>query len=227
MLLASGMLVVCGIPAAAEMVQVTATGVVEFNLVNNGPMSNVNANDATTMTFMVDSDTFTNSGGFPTRGYAIDMASFTLTLGSESFGLQSPFPPGQTPYFVLRNNDPAVDGFFVSTSVDSPIGVPIDEVGQLGQFENNFSVTYQNDPLASLDILDAVGAYDLSGLSVFHWTIDDGPFEPVGLIFSTLTISAEAPVPALSPLALSALAGGLVLAGWLVARRRLSVASSC
>jgi hypothetical protein len=48
-----------------------------------------------------------------------------------------------------------------------------------------------------LDILDALGTYDFTGLSVFNWTIDDGPFQPVGLLFSQLTIeSAAIPEPA-------------------------------
>jgi len=39
--------------------------------------------------------------------------------------LQSPFPVGQTPYFVIRNNDPAVDGFYISTDVDGPNSLPL------------------------------------------------------------------------------------------------------
>ncbi len=182
------------LPAGAVPVQVTVTGEVEFNQVTDPPLGNVNPQDLVQLTFRVDSEVFVDSGSFPTRGYPIDPTSFSLLLGTTEVGLQDPFPPGEKPYFVLRDNDPAVDGFFVGTSVDFPVGVPIGVTGIFGQFRNVFSVTYEGDVLSSLDIVEAAGTYDFTQLTVFGWTIDDGPFSPLGIIFSEMTIAVETPI---------------------------------
>lgn len=173
---------------AGTLVTVTATGTVEFNQIRTPPLGDVTPGDAAVMTFVVDSDIFTDSGSFPTRGYHIEPASFTLTFDILELELMDPFPAGQTPYFVIRDNDPAVDGFFVSTNVDFPVGVPINQDGIFGPFVNNYSVTYTGDTLPSLDILDALGTYDFDGLTVFNWTIDDGPFNAMFIVFEQMTI---------------------------------------
>ena len=174
-----------------ETVEVTAFGVVEFNQITAPPLGDVNPGDQVVMTFLLDPDVFIDSTTYPTRGYVIDPASFVLTLGTTVMSLQDPFPPGLTPYFVLRDNDPVVDGFFVATSVDFPVGVPINQTGVFDQFAANYSVTYGGDALVSLDILDALGIYNFTGLTVFHWTVDDGPMEPLGIIFRDMRISEE------------------------------------
>lgn len=179
--------------ANATAVHVTVTGEVEFNQISIGPLADAVTGDAASMTFRVDSDVFTDSGSFPTRGYHIDQSSFVFTAGPGSVGLADPFPG--TPYFVLRDNDPMVDGFFVASSVDFPIGVPSDSEGGFGPFTPNFSVGYTEDTLGSLDILAAVGTYDFTGLTNFNLTVDDGPFNAMGLIFEQMTITAV-PVPA-------------------------------
>lgn len=196
--------VACSFAAAthAGIVTVTITGEVEYNQITFPPFGGNGAGSPVTLTFTLDSHVFTNSPNFPTRGYAIDPASFVLTVGSAVVGLQSPFPAGETAYFVLRNNDPAVDGFFIATSVDFPIGVPLSVSGQFGALENDFSVGYTGDTLSSLDILDALGSYDFTGLTNFNWTINDGPFGPVGIVFGSMTI-----VPAPGALAALALLG--------------------
>ena len=43
--------------------------------------------------------------------------------------------------------------------------------------------------------MDALGTYDFTGIQVFNWTITDGPFDAMGLIFSEMTI-ALIPAPA-------------------------------
>ncbi len=183
-------------PLSAAPVQVTATGEVEYNQISAAPLGNVNPGDPVTMTFSVDSTRFVNSASFPTRGYIVEQSSFTLTLGSTVMSVQHPFPAGEVPYFVIRNNDPAVDGFWVSTNVDFPLGVPINQTGSFGPFIGNYSVTYTGDTLVSLDILDAVGSDDFTGLTVFHWTVNDGPFEPLGMVIEQLTLSVAAPCAA-------------------------------
>lgn len=179
--------------AAGQTVTVTVEGFVEFNQISAPPLGNAAVNDAAVLTFELDAANFFDSPNFPTRGYAIDETSFVLTLGSSSIGLKSPYPAGETPFFVLRNNDPAVDGFFIANSVDFPIGVQLGQVGAFGDFENNFSVGYTGATLESLDILDACGSYDFSGLQVFNWTIDDGPFNAMGLVFGSMVIDCPQP----------------------------------
>jgi hypothetical protein len=163
-------------------------GTVEFNQIGSPPLGIVGAGESVTMTFLVDSDTWVDSSSFPTRGYVIDPSSFLLRFDSTGIGLQSPFPAGQTPYFVIRNDDPAVDGFLVSTSINNPIGVPLAQPGIFGQFIDNFYVTYLGTTLSSLGILDALGTYGFGGLTVFNWTIDDGPFNAMGIVFDELSI---------------------------------------
>ncbi len=180
---------------AAGDVRVTVLGKVEYNSINPPPLGNVQPMDAVALTFLLDSTQFVNSGSFPTRGYVVDSSSFQMVLGSVTMSLASPFPPGLTPYFVLRDNDPAVDGFMLSTNIDFPLGVALNQAGAFGPFINDFYVTYRGTTLASLDIFGALGSYDFTGLSVFNWTVDDGPFQPLGIVFSSMDIACE-PNPA-------------------------------
>jgi hypothetical protein len=177
---------------AGTLVTVTANGEVEFNQIGAPPLGQVFPGESVTMTFVVDSDSFDDSASFPTRGYIIDQATFSLAFDSATLFLQDPFPAAETPYFVIRDNDPAVDGFFVATNVDFPFGfgVPLNQTGFFGQFQNSYNVTYTGDTLPSLDILDALGTYDFTGLTVFGWTIDDGPFNAMGIVFNQMTIEA-------------------------------------
>ena len=181
--------------AVAEFYEITILGEVEFNQVTNGTLGNVQAGDLAALVFWVDCDNFVDSNNFPTRAYAIENSFFILDFGgANQLGLQDPFPSGSTPYFVLRDNDPAVDGFFLSLGTDLPSGLPLTQTGQFSQFNANFSVTYDGMTLPSLDIEDAIGFYDFTGLSVFNWTVSDGPFDAMGMIFSEMRIRvAEKP----------------------------------
>ncbi len=191
-----------GCAAHAAIVEVALTGVVEFNAINSGVFAGQGPGSAVSLSFLVDSSDFVNSGSFPTRGYVIDQSSFSLTIGGATVGLQSPFPAGQTPYFVLRNNDPAVDGFFISTNVDFPVGVATDVPGAISPFFiNNFSVGYTGDTLDSLDVLDAVGSYDFTGLTSFNWAIQDGPFDAMLIVYEQMTITVIPAPPVLVMLA--------------------------
>lgn len=180
-----------------DTIDVAVTGEVEFNQIRNSPIdrTHVTAGSPAVLTFQLDSTNFLDSVLFPVRGYAINPSSFSLVLNDIPVGLQNPYPPGLTPYFVVRNNDPGVDGFFLSSHIDTgaPEGVPTDEPGIFGQFFNNFYVTYGGSTLPSLDIHDAIGTYDFTGLSVFNWTMDDGEFGPnaMGLLFAQMTITPE------------------------------------
>ncbi|MBI5434398.1 MAG: hypothetical protein HZA52_16310 [Planctomycetes bacterium] len=176
-------------PASAGIpVTVTVTGTVEYNQITAPPLGLAKKDDIATMTFLLDSSDFVDSPSFPTRGYRIVQSSFNLTMGAATIGLESPFPAGSTPYFVIRDNDPAVDGFLISTSYDFPLGVPLDQNGAFGSFIDNFYVTYGGSTLPSLDLLDALGTYTIAGLQVYNWTIDDGPVNPLSVAFSKIEI---------------------------------------
>ncbi|QDU66932.1 hypothetical protein [Engelhardtia mirabilis] len=174
--------------SAGTQYQIRVEGQVEYNAIGSGPLSQVNPGDHATLTFTVDSDLFVNSPSFPVRGYVIDKASYLLQFPGGAVPLEAPYT-GNDPLFTIRNNDPAVDGFYISTDVNGPIGVPLDINGSFGPFNHNFYVTYGGDELPSLDIADAVGNYDFTGLTVFNWTIDDGPFNPFGLIFESMSVT--------------------------------------
>jgi hypothetical protein len=180
-----------GTPANAMSVTVTVNGVVSSNTISTGPLAAVNPGDAAQLVLQVDSTVFMNSGSFPTRGYAINPSTFSLSLDGTVVGLQNPFPAGQTPYFAIRNNDPVVDGFFIATSVDFPTGVPLDQAGTFGQLQNDWIATYDGATLSSLDILDALGMYDTTGTTSFSWGIDDDSFTPLVIDYRSLKIAPE------------------------------------
>jgi hypothetical protein len=199
--------------ASAELVRVEVTGEWDFGMVRSGVLNGVNSGPAS-MSFDVDSNVFTDSVNFPTRGYHIIEDSFVLTLDGISVGMPNPYSPaGETPLFILRNNDPAVDGFFLGSNVDGfQDGVTIDNAGLIDPFLGVlFSATYLNDPISSLDIVDAVGTYTFAGLSSFNWGLDDAGNQLAGMIFDQFTISVV-PAPAAATV--------LAPAGLLAFRRR-------
>lgn len=199
---------ICAASASAEIVEINIVGTVDFSFLPSGPWSAANPGDDVVMSFRVDSDNYTDSTNFPTRGYSVE--SFALTVaGHTSSALADPYPDGREPLFVIRNDDPAVDGFFLGSSVDGfNDGIAIDEPASiLPTFDALFSATYEGTRLESLDILDAVGTYDFAGLSVFNWGIEDGPVQPMGFIFDSWSISVVPTPGAVSVLAM----GGLVM----------------
>ncbi len=202
------------VPASAFYARITVIGEVEFNQINSGTLGDAVSGDAVEFSFLVDARDFVDSTNFPTRGFIIDPDSFSLSFaGGPSIGLVNPSSPSDTPLFVIRNDDPAVDGFFLGNNVDGfPNGIALDEAGIFEQFRLNFSVTYGDDPLPSLNVLDATGVYDFAGLTVFGMSILDGPFDAMGMVFEQMTIEKVViPIPAAWLMMLSALA---VLTRW-------------
>lgn len=190
---------VVSLPVQAGLVRVEISGAVEFNQVRAPASFNrdiVRSGNPVLVSFLVDSAIFTDSSFFPTRGYDVIQDSYTLTFdaatGPVIEPLAVPNPTGYTPYFVIRNNDPGVDGFFVSTgSVDFPFDyLWIDEPGRLAPFfQQTFEVTYPQDRLPSLDIYDAVGTYDYDGLSSYYFTMLDGFADAMEIAYAQMTIS--------------------------------------
>src|SRR5688500_12790040 len=192
--------------ALAVPVNVTTTGVVDFNVIAGG-MANVPDGAPVTMSFNVDSNNFVNSPNFPTRGYAIDLSSFSMSVGGVPVPIVIPQPNG-TAYFVLRNNDPAVDGFFISLGPDLPFPLAVTIPGLTPQHELDFSVAYTNgNQIPSLNILDAVGTYGTADLAVYNWGI--GRFGNHGAEYGYQQISISV-VP--EPSAIGLGAGGAALA---------------
>jgi hypothetical protein len=112
--------------------------------------------------------------------------------------MEDPQPFGPA-FFVIRDNDPAVDGFLVSRNVDVPFPVQVAIPGLAPIHDLDFLVTYPDTTVPSLDLLDAVGSYDFTGISVFGWTI--GLFGGIGAeyIYDSMTIEAGPGPPAATP----------------------------
>jgi len=163
----SVMLLFVGV-AAADKVEVSATGQVLFNGIQDEPLGGVSGGTVE-MSFVVDSNNFVDGVPGDTRGYVIDQSSFSLKFQPSgiSVGLESPFPAGDTPYFSLVDGFPVSDGFFVSDSPISPGGVPLSQ----SPFSANLELGYVGETLSSLDILDAVGVYEFDGLTRFGYTV--------------------------------------------------------
>lgn len=195
---------------AGTIVQVDVMGVVDFNVIQ-GNQAGIPSGSPVMMSFQVSSSHFVNSPNFPTRGYEVDLTSFTLTVGGAPITIDNPQPFGPA-YFVIRNNDPVVDGFFLSRNIDFPMPVGVHIPGLAPAHDLDFGVTYNSGAtIPSLDILDAVGTYDLTGLSVYNWTV--GRFGNAGAeyAFQRMTISV---IPA------PAGAGVVAMAGLMGLRRR-------
>ena len=199
-------------PLQAAIIDVTVTGRVSSNGIGDAPLSGVNVGDDVELSFTVDSNNFVDGISGDTRGYVIDEASFSLAFDTPVVqGLLNPFHPGQTPYFTMVDGFPVSDGFLVSTSPVSTGGVPLAQP----PYHLGLDLGYTGDTLGSLDILDAVGVYDFTGLTSFHfelWTVfpDNVHME---IDFEQMTIAIPEPAT-LSLLAL----GGLGL----LRRRRSS-----
>jgi hypothetical protein len=121
---------------------------------------------------------------------------------------------------------PVSDGFFVSTSPISPGGVPLER----SPFNAHFRLGYDGSTLSSLDIVDAIGSYDFTGLTVFGfnlWAVspDNVAME---IDFAQMTIEAAPAngsddiVPASSPKSMILLVTLLLIgSGGLIVRRSL------
>ncbi len=174
--------------AGAAIIRIDIEGDVGFNVIQ-GNQAGVPDGAPVTMSFEVDSEIFVNSPNFPTRGYPLMLPSFSMSVGGAPVLIQDPQPFGDA-YFVLRDNDPAVDGFLLSRNIDFPQPVAVTIPGLAPTHDLDFIRTFNDGAaLPSLDILDAVGTYDLSNLSVFGWTI--GRFGNAGAEYNyqSMTIS--------------------------------------
>src|SRR5262245_47766932 len=187
-------------PAHAAIVNVTVTGQVAFNIINNPPLADVAPGTEVVLSFQVDSDDYVDGAPGDTRSYAIDPVSFTLRFDAMQFTMKDPFPDGRTPYFTLVDGFPENDGFFLGTSYWLPTGVPLSQ----DPYQLNLDLEYGGDVLDSLDILDAQGVYDFDGL--VRYTFDLFALTPgdveMGISFGELTIETGQQSPVAVPAAL-------------------------
>lgn len=209
----AGLLLAAAATANAATVKIEVTGPVQFCVIQ-GALAPVPDGAPVSMSFSVDSNNFADSPNFPTRGYEIDLSSFAMNVGGVNIPIISPTPSGQPAYFVLRNNDPAVDGFFISDgNVDFPFPLAVTIPGLAPVHDLDFHVGYSNGTqISSLNILDAVGTYDLSSIGSYLWTI--GRFGNAGAEFDYQKITI-AVVP--EPMAVALPAVGALIA---IRRRR-------
>ena len=190
------------VPTAVSMaapVRVVVTGTVEYNSFNSGTFNQAlaPAGSPVVMTLNLDSTNYLDSPNLPgvTRGFRFGPAAFQLTIGPVSAGLRSDVT---TAYFVLRNNDPRVDGVFIS------MGTDIDTEIKLQMTPANFGIAFSRtfdgappfpstdpDPtLPSLELTDAVGHWGFDNLSSYNMAIQLGEINvPLGIGYETLTIT--------------------------------------
>lgn len=201
-LVLAGTGLLAGSAHAGLVIEVVVTGEVVFNAIGVPPLGDVNPGETAVMSFLVDSNVFIDSIPGDVRAYEIDHSSFSLEFsGGVIQGLLIPFPG--TPYFGVIDGFPVSDGFFVSSSIVSPGGVAL----QQEIFQANLSLGYVGSTLSSVDILDAVGTYDFTGLTSFGFNLWSGFPDNVALDidFQQMTISvipAPATLAVLAPMAL-------------------------
>ncbi|MFZ4575117.1 MAG: GC-type dockerin domain-anchored protein [Phycisphaerales bacterium] len=183
----------CSISAHAEIVHVHITGSVESNQFVTGLLAGIPANAPVDLRFDVDSAVFINS---PTpslanrvRGYRVINSTFVLTIGGRNVPLQG--APAWN--FVIRNNDPGVDGFFFSAGTDVPTQIPV--AINVAGYGVEYSRTFNSAAtLPSLNILDAQGSWAFNNLSVYNFNIARGELSvPCIMTPETITIAVEAP----------------------------------
>jgi hypothetical protein len=114
-----------------------------------------------------------------------------MDVGGVPVPIVDPQPFGPA-YFVLRNNDPAVDGFLVSRNIDVPQPIQVTIPGLAPVHDLNFLRTFNDGtPLPSLDILDALGTYGLENLSVYAWNIGRFGNNGAEYVYQSITITPE------------------------------------
>lgn len=185
-------LLLISIPFAgfAKPVKVTMTGRVGYNVIK-GDLTNIKAGDPATMSFFVDSSVFDDNPFNPTRGYPVNLSSFSFNVSGVNLPIVDP-QPDSTAYFVLRDNDPAVDGFFMSQgNLDYPMPIAIKVPGLNPVHELNFLRTFTNgNVLPSLEILRSLKRFGFEYMSSFQWTV--GRFGTYGMEinYETITLAA-------------------------------------
>ena len=175
--------------AAASPVRFTATAHVERNDFTAGTFFGVpddvhtGAGAPVKLTIMVDSDNYINSAAYPTRvrAYTFGVNDLSLDAGAVHAVLRS---DRTLNYLCLRNNDPGVDGVFISQGTDYDTELP------LAMSPNNYGVAFaygfnNATVFPSLDILQCTGTYAYEHIGSYNFTIQRGEFSTPMLYWFT------------------------------------------
>ena len=208
--------------AQADVYTVQVTGTVDLSSGTATNMASlVPLGSTVTMSFTVDSNNTLASTVAPTttRGYLVDPGSFKIIANGLNVGVSLSSPM----YFSLRNNDPRVDGVFLSTDANYDRAFTTTVPGFLaGGQPANLSFNYHQtwtggNQFSSLNIADAVGSYGTQNISVYQMDFElPGGFIALEVNVPTLTIAAAVPEPGEWAL----LAAGLGPVGFAARRRR-------
>lgn len=179
--------------ASGVIVHVHITGSVESNQFTTGLLAGVPANAPVELRFDVDSNVFMTSPT-PTlvnrvRGYRVINTSFSLVIG----GRTVPLLNNPVWNFVIRNNDPGVDGFFFSVGTDLPTQIPVNI--NISNYGVEYSRTFAGaTTLPSLNILDARGTWAFNDISSYNFNIARGEISvPTIMTPETITIFTDPP----------------------------------
>ncbi|GDY00522.1 hypothetical protein LBMAG48_29250 [Phycisphaerae bacterium] len=189
-------LIAAGSAQAERDIRVTVTGQVESNGFASGTFAGLGAGTPVVMTIDLDSTDFLDSPHLPgrTRGYRFGPTNFSLRVGNVVTTLRS--NPQPAAYFVLRNDDPRVDGFFLSQGTDIDTQIP------LAMTPNNFGIAFSRtfgnvppvgpDPtLGSLRLYDAIGTWGFENISSYNFTIElNENVTPLLFAYETITIAS-------------------------------------
>ena len=93
--------------AHAVTVYIEVTGVVDFSVIA-GSLVGLRPGDLVAMGFNVNSDIFVNSASVPTRGYSIDLRSFSMTVAGRPVPTDMPQPSGTADFFALSVHVPGL-----------------------------------------------------------------------------------------------------------------------
>jgi hypothetical protein len=174
--------------ASAETVRITVSGSVDSLSGGIGLFANVNPGDAAEMSFTIDTNAYTDGSNPLTRGYPIDVASFSMHVGPVAVDLAH--IKSATPYFVIFDH-PSADMFNISTDPDVVLFPSLQQDGQSGPLTVSYHQSYGGGTLQSVDVLDALGAYDATNQMTSNWGVDDHLLRVAALQTESLVIEVE------------------------------------
>jgi hypothetical protein len=136
----------------------------------------------------LDSNNFENNPVYPVRGYIFGPNDLTMTIGSVTVPARA---SETTNYFCIRNNDPHVDGVFISKGTGYDTEIPLAIV------PNNYGVgflrTFTSETVfPSLDILECTGNWAYEYISSYNFGIQRGEGSvPLGIWYDSFSITAQ------------------------------------
>ena len=144
---------------------IAISGRVESNAVQPpSPLAAVKAGDNITLSFHADPQSQSASES-NVHAYKIIASTFNLAFETAKLNISSTTPS----YFVLYKGMPKADGFWVSSSPQSPGGVPI--VTTPDGFQATAELGYEGGTLPSTDIIAAAGVYKYDNLTRFGFDV--------------------------------------------------------